>query len=118
MSHLSQIKTRINNTQILQKTLEDLGFKYILKNTNKLDIYVINKTFDNFEFVWNGKEYLLVADLQLWKNKFDIEQLINKITQQYSYNAIIQESIKYGFSNCKTTLMQDGAIKLVIQRWK
>nr|AOM64590.1 hypothetical protein Riqu_111 [Riquetophycus sp.] len=117
MSHLSQIKTRINNTKVLEQTLNDLGFQYNFKIPNKLDINVVNNTSDEFEFIWDGQEYSLVADIQTWKSNLDLDHLINQIIQQYSYNSIMEESTKYGFTNISETLMQDGSIKLIVQRW-
>lgn len=117
MSHLSQIKTRINNTQILQKTLTNLGFEYNMKPDNKHDMLVTTKNFDSFELLWNGQEYYLAADLQMWKYNKSVDLLIDQITQQYSYDFIVEESIKHGFTNYSQELLKDGSIKVVVQRW-
>ena len=117
MSHLSQIKTKIHDSKVLEKTLNDLGFIYALKDNNKNDFIVQNKHSDEFELIWNGQEYLILADIELWKNNSSIEYLVDQITQQYSYNSILEESMKYGFNSVNTEFTKDGAIKLLVQRW-
>lgn len=117
MSHLSQIKTKIHNSKVLEKTLNDLGFIYELHDTNKNNFIVKNKQSDEFELVWNGQEYLILADIEMWKNNSSIEYLVDQITQQYSYNSILEESIKYGFNSVSKEFTKDGSIKLTVQRW-
>ena len=118
MSHLSQIKTKIRNTQVLQKTLMDLGFNYNMKPNSKFDMLVSTKNFDTFELLWNGQEYYISADMQTWKYNMNVDLLIDQITQKYSYNSILEESIKNGFTNLSEEFMKDGSIKLIVQRWE
>nr|WCH54642.1 hypothetical protein [Hypnea edeniana] len=125
MSHLSRIKTSITNKEILKKTLEDLNFVCTSKTINNKDDYIINSNHlivqqngkELFAFSWNGKEYSLLADLQLWNMNIPYTNLLEKITQQYSYNTILKESAKYGFKNTNRKILEDGSIQLVIQRW-
>nr|YP_010903185.1 hypothetical protein REP76_pgp192 [Hypnea cornuta]WCH55638.1 hypothetical protein [Hypnea cornuta] len=125
MSHLSRIKTSLIDKKILTKTLQDLNFTYKNtsgNNTNNDRINCDNITVekngkDLFVFFWNGKEYSLLADLQLWTMNIPYTKLLEKITQQYSYNTIIQESAKYGFTNINQKKLEDGSIQLVIQKW-
>nr|YP_010903581.1 hypothetical protein REP92_pgp194 [Hypnea wynnei]WCH56433.1 hypothetical protein [Hypnea wynnei] len=125
MSHLSRIKTSITNEEILKKTLKELNFTCINKTinnqqktiTNSNNIIVQQNGKDLFIFSWNGKQYSLLADLQLWNLNIPYAKLLEKITQQYSYNAILKESAKYGFENINQKTLEDGSIQLVIQRW-
>lgn len=116
MSHLSQIKTKIQNTNTLQKTLKDLGFIYKLEDNN-LNITVKNKKEQELKFIWDGEEYLIVVDIEMWTSDTYVNNLVDKITQQYSYNSIVKESNKYGFTNMQEMSMVDGSIKLIVQRW-
>nr|YP_010902787.1 hypothetical protein REP59_pgp193 [Hypnea flava]WCH54841.1 hypothetical protein [Hypnea flava] len=126
MSHLSRIKTSITNKEILKKTLKDLNFVCIDKKINNKNDYIINSKNliiqqngkDLFAFSWNGKEYSLLADLQLWNMNIPYTKLLEKIIQQYSYNTILKESAKYGFENINRKTLEDGSIQLVIQRWR
>lgn len=124
MSHLSRIKTCINNEFILKQALIELGFYYKYKeqeksqiNTQSFDLIVTTNNTDLCAFIWDGYEYSFVADFQLWNYNIPYEQLLEKIKQKYSYNVIIQESIKQGFTNITNERLQDGSIKLIIQRW-
>uniref|UniRef100_UPI0030038A1B Ycf35 n=1 Tax=Anunuuluaehu liula TaxID=3049639 RepID=UPI0030038A1B len=125
MSHFSRIKTCINNETILKETLADLKFDYeYIKlqtannmNSQPTNILVKNNNMNLFEFIWDGLKYSFVADLQFWKYNIPYEQLLEKIIQKYSYNAIMQESIKQGFMNINEEQLKDGSIKLIIQRW-
>lgn len=117
MSHLSQIKTKIHDSKVLEKTLNDLGFIYELKNQNQNNFIVKNKQSEEFELVWNGQEYLILTDIEMWKNNLSIECLVDQITQQYSYNSILEESMKYGFNSVNKEFTKDGSIRLTVQRW-
>ena len=124
MSHLSRIKTSINNEEILKKTLRDLKFVYIMKTNinynptvNFHNIIVQQNGKNLCIFSWNGKEYSFLADLQLWNMNIPYTRLLEKITQQYSYNTILKESAKYGFENINQQILTDGSIQLVVQRW-
>nr|YP_009773975.1 conserved hypothetical plastid protein [Caulacanthus okamurae]QIZ74592.1 conserved hypothetical plastid protein [Caulacanthus okamurae] len=125
MSHLSKIKTSISNTKILQKTLDDYGFTYecntpiddSMEPIYKKDVTVKQDGKDIFIFKWNGSKYLLLADLEIWDLNIPCERLLEQITQQYSYNSIIEESIKYGFTRTSKEILQDGSLKLTLNRW-
>nr|QVY58001.1 hypothetical protein [Betaphycus gelatinus] len=126
MSHLSRIQTSITNREILEKTLKDLQFtcehKGVPSNKNitskvTTDIIVKNNNNFIFTFSWNGYEYSLLADLELWNLNISCEKLLERIKQQYSYNSIIQESAKYGFNSIEEQKIQDGSVKIILQRW-
>ena len=119
MSHLSKIQTKIHKVSTLQKTLDDLGFQYRIQFNTQQEkkTIVLHTKYTPLSFEWNGAEYSLVTDLQAWNHDITIDTLINKITQQYSYNSILEESIKYGFTSINKETMQDGSIKLTVQRW-
>lgn len=119
MSHLSSIKTSITNQQILEKTLEDLGLNSETINNlvQKKDIIVKKNKETLFKFLWKENEYSLIADLSLWSFDMPYERLLDKITQQYSYNFIIKESAKYGFTSNSLQSLSDGSIRLTVERW-
>nr|YP_009511163.1 hypothetical protein [Gracilariopsis longissima]AXI97040.1 hypothetical protein [Gracilariopsis longissima]UAD88956.1 hypothetical protein [Gracilariopsis longissima] len=126
MSHFSCIKTSIKSLKILQKTLEDLKFTYsikksYLKNGNGeleyVDIIAQKENNDILGFLWNGEEYTFIADLELWQDKIPVQNFIEKILQQYALNSIIKESHNAGFQEIQKETLQDGSIKLIVQRW-
>nr|YP_009500370.1 hypothetical protein [Gracilariopsis heteroclada]AXE43532.1 hypothetical protein [Gracilariopsis heteroclada] len=126
MSHFSCIKTSIKDLAILEKTLRDLKFTYstkksYLKNGNGdlkyVDIIARKQNDDTLGFLWNGEEYTFVADMELWKDKIPTENFIEKILQEYALNSIIQESKNAGFQEIQKETLNDGSIKLTVQRW-
>nr|YP_009294727.1 hypothetical protein Gch_128 [Gracilariopsis chorda]AOM66987.1 hypothetical protein Gch_128 [Gracilariopsis chorda] len=126
MSHFSCIKTSIKKLKILQKTLEDLKFTYstkksYLKNANGdlkyVDIIAQKQNNDILGFLWNGKEYIFIADIELWEDKIPVQNFIEKILQQYALNCILKESHNAGFQEIQKEKLKDGSIKLIVQRW-
>nr|QCI07950.1 hypothetical protein [Plumaria plumosa] len=122
MSHFSKIKTNISNLEILQKTLEDLGFKYKLfkdiKEHDYLNIYNYEQEdVAIFSFQWNDNEYSLITDLQLWNLSIEFNAFIEKLNQRYALNTILEQSINNGFEQAHQKMMSDGSLRLVVNRW-
>nr|YP_010204023.1 hypothetical protein LK038_pgp158 [Ahnfeltia fastigiata]UAT97644.1 hypothetical protein Ahn.fas.Ore.pt_063 [Ahnfeltia fastigiata] len=126
MSHFSKIKTSIRKLDTLQKTLTDLGLTWSLTNINiqdnsnykhNVNILLDEGNKSQYCFIWNGNEYELLADLQFWDNHISVEGFLDKITQKYAYNSIIAESQSQGFDNIKETFLDNGSIKIELQRW-
>nr|QCI05613.1 hypothetical protein [Cryptopleura ramosa] len=131
MSHFSRIKTNIVNCEILKKTLVDLGFKYKcyqnndqinnLTNINQVNfINVYSNLSDSqslFNFSWDGLQYILVADFQLWNLDINVDYFLEKLTQCYASNIVIYQGISNGFQASEQIVMQDGSLKIVMQRW-
>nr|YP_010198108.1 hypothetical protein LK226_pgp198 [Gracilaria ornata]UAD86524.1 hypothetical protein [Gracilaria ornata] len=128
MSHFSRITTNITDLKILQQSLKDLNFEYSTKNSHLQDSngnleymdMVVRKNDKNIiGFLWNGKEYTFISDFELWKHDHQIyqENIIEKILQQYAINSIIEISHTEGFKTINKEKLQDGSIKLIVQRW-
>nr|QCI05972.1 hypothetical protein [Delesseria sanguinea] len=131
MSHFSKIKTNISDLEILKKTLKDLGFTYGLTKCNllKTKINPFNETkylnvFDGkpdgqtlFEFIWDGYEYNFIADFNLWHLDISVDYFLEKLSQRYAYNVILNQSILNGFNEKNYILMKDGSIKIIMQKW-
>nr|YP_009511570.1 hypothetical protein [Melanthalia intermedia]AXI97447.1 hypothetical protein [Melanthalia intermedia] len=126
MSHFSQIKTSLKDVKILEKTLKDMSFTCIIgksciqENDGKIenvDILVKKNNQNIMGFLWNGQEYLLVIDEQVWNRSSSVNNLVEKILQQYALNSILAESNCQGFKQINRKVMQDGSIKLIVQKW-
>ena len=121
MSHLSKIRTKIQNQRILQKTLTDLGIKWHLKsnivdqNINS-DIIIESKNVP-IKLTWNKNMYELIIDTQLWKESLPVSSFIDKIHHKYSYNLIMQESRKHGFTKTNEINYNNGNTKIILQKW-
>ena len=127
MSHFSKIKTSLRDLDTLKLTLSDLEINWQADDqkvrgynnqTHRAEI-VISQSESSYDigFHWNGKEFELVSDLQFWEQKFSVESFLDKVSQRYAYNCIINESIKKGFQATEMTNREDGSIRLVINRW-
>lgn len=121
MSHFSKIKTRIQDLNLLKKTLTDLTIQWYLKYNainqyeNKNIIVELNN--NKTELIWNGYEYELMIDTELWQETVPINNFIEKINKQYSYNKIIKESKKQGFLKTNEIACSNGNIKVTFEKW-
>ena len=133
MSHFSKIKTNITDLSALTKTICQLGFSYKLlddvnqdtnvkkmkesKNLSVYDLNALNTKVPVFNFIWNGEEYILIADVQLWSLDVDFNYLLDRIFQQYAYNVVLSKSSISGFNKIQEDVSYDGSIKVTLQRW-
>ncbi|KPQ33282.1 MAG: DUF1257 domain-containing protein [Phormidium sp.] len=126
MSHFSHIKTQIRDLDALQQALTELkldwkaGPKDVRGYRGQVHSAAIVVEQDNgydIGFSWNGQAYDLVADLQFWNQPIPVERFLSKITQQYAFSTVMQETAKQGFQVSEQQTQKDGSIRLVLQRW-
>nr|YP_009257444.1 conserved hypothetical plastid protein [Coeloseira compressa]ANH09527.1 conserved hypothetical plastid protein [Coeloseira compressa] len=125
MSHFSRIKTSIKDIHILNKTLNDLKYEHsncqqeiIDSNGNTYEVNIAIQNGSNlFGFAWDGQEYNLIADLQLWNYSISINMFMDQILQKYAVNTILKSSLKEGFKSISQKNYHDGSIKLILQKW-
>nr|QCI08576.1 hypothetical protein [Spermothamnion repens] len=126
MSHLSKIKTNISNIEILKQSLTEMGFYYSLeeslkKNHNHYlnvyasDIQSLKKIICCFEY--DGLNYSLVTDIQLWNMGIQFDSFYEKLKQRYACNIILNQSNSNGFSKVSEKIMADGSVSVLVQRW-
>ena len=122
MSHFSKIRTNISNRNILEKTIKDLGFYYnidsVTNNYPNLYVYdAIDSSNHIFYFMWDNSRYILMADLMLWNLSVNFENFFEQLNQKYAYNLVLSYSKDNGFQAKNENLMQDGSIRLTVQKW-
>jgi hypothetical protein len=126
MSHFSHIKTKIRNLGTLQGALTTLGIDWkagptdvrgYRGQTHSADVVIEQDNGYDIGFSWNGESYELVADLQYWEQMGSVDRFISKITQQYAFDTVMQETAKQGFQVAEQNKNTDGSIRLVLQRW-
>lgn len=126
MSHFSSIKTKIRNLTSLKTVLGDLGIDW--KNgpslvrgyegqTSQAEIVIEQENNYDIGFSWNGQEYELVADLQYWQQPWTVDGFLQRVTQGYALQTVLDESSKQGFAVTEKQKNEDGSIRLVVQRW-
>jgi hypothetical protein len=126
MSHFTKIKTALTDLNLLKKSLDDLSIKWNA-NIKSMKGYKNQEHFANLiikqgngydlGFTWNGMEYQLIADLQFWQQPWSVETFLDKVSQRYAYNAIIQTTEVEGFQMIQEVNQENGSIKLTLQRW-
>lgn len=128
MSHFSRIKTSIKKFCLLEKTLADLKLNYQCKssilidsngNKHNVDIVVVHPLYNRitFGFSWDGIQYNIVTDLQLWNSNTSFEMFMETLNQKYALNSILDSSVREGFKEVNQVIDKDGSITLVMQRW-
>lgn len=127
MSHFSQIKTQLRNLASLQTALTDLGIDWksgpcpvrgYRGQTVNAEVAIEQENGYDIGFRWNGNEYELVADLQYWQQPITVDRFLNKITQRYAFQTVLNETAKQGFQVAEQQKNEDGSIRLVVQRWR
>lgn len=127
MSHFSKIRTALRDLSLLKKALNDLSISWQTE-VKQMKGYKNQSTFANLiisqnngydvGFSWNGFEYQLVADLQFWQQPWSVDLFLDKITQRYAYYSIKQTTEEQGFRAVEETKLENGSIRLTLQRWK
>nr|YP_009393024.1 hypothetical protein [Bostrychia moritziana]ARW61586.1 hypothetical protein [Bostrychia moritziana] len=125
MSHFSKIKTNISNLNLLKKTVGQLGLYSTLQdslsNLHCMQNLVVYEDYKKikplFSFIWDNSEYHLVVDLQLWSLNVDFDYFIDKLSQQYAYNVVVDKSLSTGFQKISEKVSTDGSIKVTVSRW-
>lgn len=126
MSHFSQLKTQICDLTSLQSALTDLGVSWQSHNqtvrgyqgsSTTAQVVIDQNNGYDIGFCWNGSSYELVADMQYWQMPWSVESFLQKVTQKYAVNAVLNASQDQGFNVAEQTQQADGSVKLVLQRW-
>jgi Protein of unknown function (DUF1257) len=126
MSHFSHIKTQIRNLTFLQNALTELKIDWkpgprevrgYRGQVQTAEVVIEQDNGYDIGFYWNGQEYELVSDLQFWQQNGSVDRFLQKITQNYAYQAVMSETAKQGFQVAEQQKNQDGSIRLVLQRW-
>jgi len=120
------MKTRFQNLFYLEKALNRLNIKHNKQEEIKLEsnsnyngsnIIIPQVNGYNIEFCWNGKEYELVVDMSYWIQDCPIETFIDKISQQYASEVIMNQSKRLGFQAVKYQQNKDGSNTVILERW-
>jgi len=126
MSHFSSIKTQIRNVTSLKYALKDLNIDWkegpspvrgYQGQTSQADLVIEQENNYDIGFSWNGQHYELVADLQYWQQPWTVDGFLQRVTQNYALQTVLNESAQQGFAVTEQQKNEDGSIRLVVQRW-
>ncbi|HMK48343.1 MAG TPA: DUF1257 domain-containing protein [Methanocella sp.] len=133
MSHFTMLTTKIRDTEVLTRSLAEMGYG-IRTDTNIINIDGESVPVDyaicalqgvDVGFKKNPGGYY---DIMLgWLDddgeeaaNMIIDELtakINKIQQEYAVNMVIEQTYKQGFRVAEKAEQSDGSIRIVVRRW-
>jgi len=126
MSHFTQLKTQLRDLTHLTQALGDLDLPFesgdvtvrgYQGQTKTAQVVLRQPNQHDVGFAWNGRAFELVADLQYWQQPWTVERFLAKVQQRYAYNAVVHECEQKGFQVATEEVNNDGAVRLVLQRW-
>ena len=128
MSHFSTIKTKIKEKPFLLEALNLLGHE--VKQDQEL---VVSGTHGNnhpvvqadiciatdigFRWCNDTQAYELVTDIETWSLPTPPRRFIDKVTQQYAKETILDTIKDQGFTVEEETSKVDNSIELTVTRW-
>ncbi|HEY9633057.1 MAG TPA: DUF1257 domain-containing protein [Coleofasciculaceae cyanobacterium] len=123
MSHFTTIKVQIKNGEILNQTLQELGYnvEYNKKvrgyQGNKTDAEYVIRQDNGYDlgFRRNGENYDLVADF--WGARIDEKAFVNTIMQKYAHKTLMASVNEQGFNIEEEEVLKDGTVRVVVGRW-
>mgnify|MGYP001307336745 FL=1 len=124
MSHFSTIKTKFKDEDFLLKALRVLKYpayidQRLVNPVNHVheEVEVQIAVGNKIGFKWNGDEYELIAELDAWDLDVPVQRFIDKITQKYAEEIVLDTIGKLGYEveDKKTTV--DNKIELICAKW-
>jgi Protein of unknown function (DUF1257) len=123
MSHFTTIKVQIQNGEILQQALQELGYK-VERNTmvrgyegNKIKAEYVIRQINGYDlgFRKQGASYELIADF--WGTQIDQQAFINAVTQKYAHRSLMATVQAQGFAIEQEETLSNGTVRVVVGRW-
>lgn len=125
MSHITTIKTEIQDLQTLTQTLTLLGLEFC-ENRGILGHLGEKRTVDlaikldggfRFGFKKNiQKKCYEIRGLREVLNEAKTKKIINQIQQEYAYQKILFETRRRGFALVQEERVKPGMIKLILRK--
>ncbi len=123
MSHFTTIEVKIQNGEILQQALQELGYK-VERNTmvrgyegNKIQAEYVIRQINGYDlgFRKQGASYELIADF--WGAQIDEQAFVNAVTQKYAHKSLMASAQAQGFAIEQQETLPDGTVRVVVGRW-
>lgn len=124
MSHFTKVKTTLKDSNLLKKSLTDMGLK-VQENvlvrgyqgeTTAAELVIEQENGKDIGFRQNGETYELVGDLQFWQQPVPQELFLERLTQRYAINTIQQSSEEAGFQLVDQKVEVDGTVVVNVER--
>jgi hypothetical protein len=131
MSHFSEVKTQLKNTEVLKRVLTASGFQVIdsteavevrgyMGECQKADFKILTKTHYDIGFrKAEDGNYELVGDWELMPQVADIEQgsFTNWLKREYARESILSTAKEQGYEVEEVEDQETGQIQIVVKKW-
>ncbi len=124
MSHFTTIKVQIKNSQVLHQVLQELGHQ-VEQNAEvrgyqgdrtKAEFVIRRSNGYDLGFRRDGDErYELIADF--WGARINQQQFVNEVQQKYAHKMVLQTVAEQGYAIEAEEVLEDGTVKVVVERW-
>ncbi len=135
MSHLTKVKSKIKNLNMLKQSLNEIKMKFVESNIhNKLKIKAWNKKNEDILLeIKTGCSYSVGVVLNEENNTYEFvadwwgvetytgiikEDFVNKITQKYAYNNVMDKIKDKGYELVTEEIDENKNIRIVLRRWE
>lgn len=123
MSHFTTIAIEIKNSDLLEQTLQELGYpvkqntlvRGYLGNTTTAEYVIPMPNAYDIGFRKLGDRYELIADM--WGVALNVEEFLGAIAQKYAAKTLVQSASHQGFTIEQEEILEDGTMRIVIGRW-
>ncbi len=123
MSHFTTIAIEIKNGDLLEQTLQELGYpvkqntlvRGYLGDTTQAEYVIPMPNAYDIGFRKLGDRYELIADM--WGIALNVEEFLGAIAQQYAAKTVLHSASQQGFAIEQQEVLADGTVKIVIGRW-
>lgn len=125
MSHFSTIKTKIKDKEVLVKALNALSYaaleNVLLDNPidhkhEQVQVEVGVTRYVGFRRAEDGT-LELVAERDAWDESIPIERFLEKVTQAYAREQVVETVQEQGYSVVSEQKSVDNTIELVVEKW-
>jgi hypothetical protein len=131
VSHFSEVKTHIKNTEVLKKVLQAAGFQIAESNegvdvrgymgeTLKADFKILTKTHYDIGFKKTEEgSYEILGDWELMPRVADIEQasFTQWLKREYARESILTTAQEQGYEVEEIENQETGEIQMVVTKW-
>jgi hypothetical protein len=134
VSHLTKIKTQISDLNLLKQALKELNYKTVENSDGSMVVIKgwNNESMEALLEIKTGGPYSIGVVRNAENNSYEFtadwwgvetytglkqEEIINKITQKYVYNSVLEKIKSKGYSIVKETTNEKQEIRLVLRKW-
>ena len=125
MSHFTTLKTKLTDTSVLIKALNRLNYStqenVLLDNPvnhkhEQVNVEVGITRYVGFKMGVDGT-LQLVAELDAWKEPITVERFIEKVTQEYARETVMETVQKQGYTVVSEQKSVENIIEIVAEKW-